>query len=336
MPDGARVYQYFIESNTTLKLTPNQIFELGQRDLARIRARLAALKTESGFSGELRDWARQVRMRAARYKTADEIIAAYWRLHAQVEPQLTRLFPRPPEARFEIRPVEAWRELGAANQYWRGGRGRPGVFYVNLRSLRYEPVPISVNLFLHETIPGHHLQLAIARENSALPNFRRVAGYAAYTEGWAMYAEMLGYDLGLYNDFSAELGFLASQLWSACNLVADVGINSRGWTREQTIQFLRDNLISAELGPADEASYVSIVERFMARPGYALSYRIGQLTITELRDRAKGVLGARFDLRAFHDELLKDGAMPLQILKEKMERWIHSHEHANRETPDRS
>lgn len=270
----------------------------------------------------MREWAARLRRETARYKSAEDAVAAYRAMHDEVYQQLGRYFGRLPKREYEIRPVESYREAGASSQYWRGSAGRPAIFYVNLRSLNKEPVTASLPLFLHEVFPGHHLQISIARENTALPNFRRVNNFPAFAEGWARYAELLGVEMGLYRDTYQHLVWLNSELWSAAGLVADVGIHAKGWTREQALRFLAENTLSPYLSADFESGNASQVERIIAQPGYALAYRIGQLKMSELHARAERVLGLRFDLRAFHDELLKDGAMPLGILDAKMDRWI--------------
>jgi uncharacterized protein (DUF885 family) len=252
------------------------------------------------------------------------VIAAYRSLHERVHPQLGRLFGRLPRGGYDIRPVEAHREDGTSSQYWRGGPGRPAVFYLNLRTLKVAPIGVSEPLFLHEVYPGHHLQVSLARENPGLPNFRRASGYHAFVEGWASYAETLGFDLGLYKDPLQHLFFLSGELWRATALVVDTGLHVDGWSREQAMKFLLDHTLARQLSADAELGVRSSVERMMAWPAYSTGYKIGQLKILELRARAEARLGARFNLRAFHDELIKDGGLPLGILEEKIDRWIQS------------
>jgi uncharacterized protein (DUF885 family) len=326
LAEGAKLYAHAIRMQTTLELTPSDLQAIGRREMAAAREQMEALRKASGFAGSLEEWARQLRTTHARYATADEVIAAYRAMHEQVYPQLGRLFGRLPRASYDIRPVEAHREEGTTSQYWRSGPGRPAVFYVNLRSLKQSGSDVSESLFLHETFPGHHLQIALAQENRALPLFRRGVGYSAYVEGWASYAETLGFELGLYRDPYQHLAFLNSQLGKAAALVADVGLHAEGWSREQTIQFWREHTLSAHLYPEVEVErgLRSGVERAMVWPAFGTVYKIGQMKMLELRARAEAKLGRRFSARAFHSEVLRDGALPLPVLEAKIDRWIAS------------
>ena len=322
LPGGDKLYSFHVRTMTTVALTPEEIFDLGMRDMAQLWARSEALRKASGFEGDLKAWAGKLRDGRTRYASADDVIAAYHALHERVYPRLGKLFGKLPAAQYEIRPVEAFREQSAPSQYWRASPGRPAVFYVNLRALRNEPVGASVALFLHETYPGHHLQMALAQENRTLPGFRRVGHWHAYVEGWAVYAEDLGFEMGLYDEPYQHLSKLAGDLMHSARMVVDVGLHVKGWSREQALDFLRKNTLAPYLWSDFESGLVSAVERQMSWPGYSLGYRIGQLKFRELRERAQAKLGRRFDLRAFHDELLKDGAMPFDVLESKMNRWI--------------
>ena len=326
LAEGAKLYAHALRAQTTLELTPAELQAIGRREMAAARERMEALRKAAGFSGSLEEYAQKLGTTRVRYQTADEVIAAYRAMHEQVYPQLGRLFSRLPRAGYEIRPVEAHREEGATSQYWRAGPGRPAVFYVNLRNLKHSGVDASDSLFLHETFPGHHLQIALAQETRALPLFRRGATYSAYTEGWASYAETLGFELGLYRDPYQHLAFLNSELGRAAALVADVGLHVEGWSREQAMVFWREHTLSVHLfGAADvERGTRSGVERAMVWPAFGTVYKIGQMKMLELRARAEAKLGRRFSLRAFHNEILRDGAMPLPILEAKIDRWIAS------------
>lgn len=322
LPGGDRMYASAVRGFTTTRLTPDEIVEIGQRELARARRDIEALHKASGHGGDINAWAAKLKSEAPHYRTAEEVVAAYRAMHERIEPQLPKLFGRLPQAGYEIRPVEPHREGSSTSQYWRGARGRPAVFYANLRALQLGPVTASESLFLHETLPGHHLQIRIAQENTNLPNFRRLPAYNAFVEGWARYAESLGPELGFYRDPYQHLAWMNGDLTMAVRLILDVGIHSRGWTREQAIAFAQENTLSAILYDDSGRGFESLVERIMAWPGQVLSYKIGELKIRELRGRAESRLGPKFDLRAFHDELLKDGAMPFDILEGKMDRWI--------------
>jgi uncharacterized protein (DUF885 family) len=322
LPGGDRMYAYAVRVHTTTRLTPQEIYDIGLREMARIRQDMEARHQASGHGGDFKAWAAQLKAQAPHYRTAEEVIAAYRAMHELVEPQLPKLFGRLPKAGYEIRRVEPHRENSAPSQYWRGAAGRPAVFYANLRALQVGPVTASASLFLHEALPGHHFQIRIQQENTSLPNFRRIPSYTAFIEGWARYAESLGSELGLYDDPYQRLAWMNADLSMAARLVMDVGIHAKGWTREQAMSFMRDNTLNAVLYDDAERGYESLAERFMAWPGQALAYKIGELKIRELRARAESRLGPKFDLRAFHDELLKDGAMPFDILDAKMDRWL--------------
>jgi uncharacterized protein (DUF885 family) len=324
MPGGERLYAYYIRQQLTTDLTPKQMEEIGRREMAKIRAQMEALRREAGFGGDLRAWAAKLSAERPRYRTADEIIAKYRELNDRVQPQLGRLFAQLPRAGYDIRPVEAHREDGAPSQYMRSAPGRPGVFYVNLRGLKNDPDGggVSELLFLHEALPGHHFQMALAFENTALPGFRRVGAHAVYVEGWASYAETLGFDLGLYRDPYQRLAFHNIDLGRAVRILTDVGLHVHGWTREQAIRFFLDNTLNAELYLDYQRGAESMIDRDTVWPSYGPGYKIGQLKMLELRARAEAKLGTRFDLRDFHGEILKDGSLPLPILEDKIDRWI--------------
>ena len=326
LAEGAKLYAHAIRAQTTLELAPAELQAIGRREMAAARERMEKLKKASGFEGSLTEWARELRKTRVRYDTAEDVIAAYRKLHEQVYPQLGRLFVRLPRAGYDIRPVEPHREDGATSQYWKSGPGRPAVFYANLRNLKVSGSGASESLFLHETLPGHHLQIALAQETRALPLFRRAGGYGAYVEGWASYAETLGYELGLYRDPYQHMDFLNAELGKAAALVLDVGLHAEGWSLEQALNFWRENTLSAHLYPeaAVERGLRSAMERAMVWPAFGTVYKIGQMKMLELRARAEAKLGPRFSLRAFHNQILRDGALPLPILEAKIDRWIES------------
>jgi uncharacterized protein (DUF885 family) len=250
-----------------------------------------------------------------RYRTIEELLNAYAQVRIAVDAAMPRLFGRFPRAGFEIRPIEAFRERSMPSSYEAPSPdgARPGVFYLNSADLR-SPDGASVyrSLLLHEAVPGHHFQIALQRENTELPGYRRFGWYTAFGEGWGLYAEALGTELGVYQNRWDRLAMLDGELFRALRLVVDVGLHDKGWTREHAIDYLGGPTLNNERE----------VERYMVWPGQALAYKIGQLKFLGLRRRAEAALGARFDVRAFHDELLRDGAMPLSVLEEKMDRWI--------------
>lgn len=231
---------------------------------------------------------------------------------------MPKLFGRLPSAPFEIRTVEEFRERSAPSQYWSAAPdgSRPGIFYVNASGIERTPRRLSEPLYLHEAVPGHHFQISLQQEREDLPRFQRFADYNAFIEGWALYAESLGAELGLYQDPSQSFSRLNSELFRAARLVVDVGLHQKNWSREQAIKFLVDTTMTSANGAAQE------IDRYIAVPAQALGYKIGQLKIAAIRARAEKVLGSKFDIRKFHDELLRDGALPLDILEAKMDAWI--------------
>jgi uncharacterized protein (DUF885 family) len=307
LPGGADWYAYQVRRATTTSMTPDEVYALGLSEVKRLDAEIAAVR-------KLID---DTRIEPPpQYRDIDELVRAYGALRESVEAGLPKLFGRFPRAGFEIRAIEAYREASYPSSYQSSSLdgSRPGVFYLNAAEVRGGGAArVSRSLFLHEAVPGHHLQLALQRENTALPGFRRFAGYVAFVEGWALYAEGLGHELGMYGSPHDRLGALFSERFRAHRLVVDVGLHAKGWSRERAIAYLGG-------GPGAERE----VDRYMAWPGQALGYKIGQLRILALRRKAEAAHGAAFDVRSFHDEILKDGAMPLSILEARMDRWIAS------------
>ena len=308
-----------VKNQTTSDLTAEEIFELGRQEIARIKIEMERLRDGDGFNGTLTDFARSLADRApSTYSSRAALIAGYEANQRTITPNLPKLFGRVPKAPFEIRTVEEYREQSAPSQYWSAAPdgSRPGIFYVNARGIENNPRRVSEPLFLHEAIPGHHFQISLQREQTDMPRFQRFADYTAFTEGWALYAESLGAELGLYTDASQHFSRLNSELFRAVRLVVDVGLHGKGWSRAQALEFIIENTGGSESGASLE------VDRYIALPAQALGYKIGQLKISAIRAKAEKTLGAQFDIRAFHDELLKDGALPLTILEAKMNRWI--------------
>ena len=306
LPGGHAMYAFAVRVGTTTSLAPEQISALGEQEVVRISGEIDRLRAEIAAAGEAPP---------ARYASVEDLLRAYADFRASVEATLPTLFRRFPKAGFEIRPIEAFRERSMPSSYVPASPdgARAGVFYLNAAALREgRGVAISRNLFLHEAVPGHHLQMTLQRENRGLPGFRRFGWYNAFGEGWALYAESLGAELGVYGNRHDRLSMLGAELFRAKRLVVDVGLHAKGWTREQAIAYLGGSREDSER----EA------ERYMAWPGQALGYKIGQLKILDVRRKAEAALGASFDLRDFHDALLEDGGMPLSVLETKMERWI--------------
>ena len=306
LPDGRAWYAHAVRSATTTTLSPDEIHEIGLGEVARLSAAIAALRAEITATKE---------PGRPRYRSLESLLSGYARLRADVDAALPRLFGRLPKAGFEVRPIEAFRERSMPSSYVAASPdgARAGVFYLNTGDLRGDgSASVSRNLFLHEAVPGHHLQIALQRENTALPVFRRFGSYNAFVEGWALYAEGLGVELGVYPNRWDRLGMLLAEHFRASRLVVDTGLHARGWSRERAMQYLG--------GPTPDNARE--VERYMAWPGQALGYKMGQLKILALRRKAEAALGPAFDVRVFHDELLRDGALPLDVLEAKMDRWL--------------
>jgi uncharacterized protein (DUF885 family) len=247
-----------------------------------------------------------------------QVIDNFNKIHETMKPQLAKLFDLVPKTAFVVKRTEAFREASASAEYVQGSLDgtRPGTFYVPIPNVREYNLYSDEDLFLHEAIPGHHYQVSLQQENAQLPAFRRTLWYSAYGEGWALYTESLGSELGLYKDPYQYFGMLSAEMHRAIRLVVDAGMHAKGWTREQAIQYSLDH--EAE----SEASIVSEIERYMSWPGQALSYKVGQLKIGALRAEAEQTLGPKFDIRAFHRIVLEDGCLPLTVLEGKVERWV--------------
>jgi uncharacterized protein (DUF885 family) len=320
LPGGKEAYAYLVRLQTTTALTPDEIHEIGLREVARIRGEMDKVKERVGFKGTLNEFLQFVATdpQFSPYKTQEEVLAGYRAIEARVMATVPKFFGHLPRTKFEIRATEAFRAATAAAEYIAGSADgtRPGVFFVPIpdplkfRTLRME------DLFLHEAIPGHHFQLSLALENTALPRFRRYDANNAYVEGWALYTESLGSELGMFTDPYQYLGMLFGDMHRAIRLVVDTGIHAKGWTREQAMAYGAEN----EGGTVERQR--AEIERYMAFPGQALGYKIGQLKIRELRTRGEQQLGAKFDLRAFHDEVLTEGALPLAVLEAHLQAWF--------------
>jgi uncharacterized protein (DUF885 family) len=322
LPGGPEAYRYAVKYATTTDKTPEEIYQTGLREVKRLRTEMERVKQQVGFQGDLPAFFAYMKNdpKFRPYKTPQEVLAGFEAIHQRMEPNLKKLFGRVPKTPFEVRQTEAYRAASASAQYFAGSPDgkRPGIFYVPiLDATQYNvtALPPMEDVFLHEAIPGHHYQISLQNENTSLPKFRRFGGYSAFSEGWALYCESLGKELGLYTDPYQYVGSLGGEMHRAIRLVVDVGMHARGMTREQAIQYMLENeVISEQLATAE-------IERYMARPGQALSYKTGQLKIRELRARYEKQLGKKFDLRAFHDELLAGGSMPLAILEKHMDAW---------------
>jgi uncharacterized protein (DUF885 family) len=319
VPGGADMYAYAVSYWTTTTRTPDEIYQTGQAEVARIKAEMERVRQKLGYQGTLAELLASLSTdsKFRPYKTPEDVLNGFRAIQGRVTPGLPRLFGRMPKTAFEIRQTEAFRAASASAQYNRASAdgARPGIFYVPILDATKFKTPGMESLFLHEAIPGHHFQVSLQQENTALPKFQRFAFYSAFSEGWALYTESLGKELGMYTDPYQYLGALSAEMHRAIRLVVDVGMHAKGLTREQAIQYMLDNEATTDQGATAE------IERYMAWPGQALAYKTGQLKIRELRTRYEKQLGPKFSLKSFHDELLLDGAMPLAVLEQRMDAW---------------
>jgi len=320
MPGGAAIYRYLVRTNTTTDMTPDAIHALGLSEVARIHAAMEKVKATVGFKGTLPAFFTFMRT-DARFAPAsrDAMRDAFLAIDKRVAATVGRDFALTPKSPLEVRPVPAFKEkTDAAGSYQQGtpDGSRPGVFYYNGYDLPSRFTWGFETLFLHEAVPGHHFQISLAQENTALPAFQRFGGNTAYVEGWALYAESLGPELGMFTDPYQLYGHLNDEILRAMRLVVDTGLHAKGWGRDQAIAYMLDN---SAMGRSDATAEV---ERYIAMPGQALAYKIGALTIQRLRRKAQGALGTRFDPRAFHAQVLGSGALPMAVLEAKIDRWI--------------
>lgn len=320
LPDGKAYYEYLVRQQTTTNKTPDEIYDLGLSEVKRIRSNMDSVKNAVGFKGDLPAFFEYLKTdkKFMPYKTPDEVLAAFHTIHETMKPNLEKMFNHVPKTKFEIKQTEAFRAASSSAEYNQGSAdgSRPGIFYVPiLDATTFNTTSGMESLFLHEAIPGHHYQISLQQEDTTLPKFRRFGGQNAYVEGWALYCESLGKELGLYTDPYQYMGALGDEMHRAIRLVVDVAIHAKGMTREEAIKYMMDN------EAVSEQSATAEIERYMAIPGQALSYKIGALKIRELRNKYEKELGAKFNIASFHDEVLKDGSMPLALLEKKMDEW---------------
>ena len=322
LPNGAATYNYLIKLHTTTNLTADEIHELGKREVERILVEMEEAKNQIGFKGDIKAFLEFIRNSPEQmpFQDPQEVIANFNQIKEKINDKFDQVFELTPKADFVVRRTEAFREASASAEYVPGTKDalRPGIFYVPIPNVSKYNKFADEALFLHEAIPGHHYQLSLQQENKALPKFLHPESLGVFVEGWALYAESLGKELGLYDDPIQYFGMLSMEMHRAIRLVVDTGMHSKGWTREQAIQYSLDH--EAE----SEASIISEIERYMATPGQALSYKMGQIKIRTLRTKAEQKLGAQFDVRAFHSQVLNSGSLPLVLLEEKIENWINS------------
>jgi uncharacterized protein (DUF885 family) len=317
---GREHYQYWVKRWTTTSLTPDEIFSVGEAEVARIRNAMEAVRLEMNFHGSLKEFFEFLRSdpQFKPFKKPEEVISFFAAIQSKLEPQLKKAFLNHPKTPFEIRRTEAFREKTASAEYMPGSAdgSRPGIFYTPIPdATEFNITGGMESLFLHEALPGHHYQISLQQENERLPRFARFLWYGAYGEGWALYCESIGKELGLYTDPKQRIGALGDEMHRAIRLVVDVGIHWKGWTREQAIEYMMAN------EPISEDGAVAEIERYMAYTAQALSYKVGQLKISELRQLCQKRLGDRFKLPEFHDQVLRNGCMPLDILEARLGRW---------------
>ena len=322
MKGGPKLYRYLIESTTGLALDPEEVHQLGLSEVARITKGMEQVKQEVGFKGTLPEFFNYLRTDPKfKSKSREALTQRYYDVGKKVDALVPRYFSTVPKTPLEIQPYPEFREKFEAGGSYNPGNpdgSRPGTFYFNAYDLPSRTSPGITTLYLHEGAPGHHFQISLARENEALPSFMRFGGNTAYAEGWGLYAETLGYEMGLFEDPYQRFGTLSDEMLRAMRLVVDTGIHAKGWTREQSIQYM---LSHSDMGKTDATAEV---ERYIAIPSQALAYKIGALTIQRLRKKAETELGPKFDIRDFHAQVLMTGALPMPILEQKIDRWIEA------------
>ena len=320
MKGGPELYRYMVKSTTTLDLTPEEIHQTGLNEVARITTEMEKVKQEVGFTGSLQQFFDHLRTDPKfKAKSREALTQGYYDVGKKVNAELPKYFSTIPKAALEIRPYEPFREKFEAGGSYSSGTPdgtRPGIFYFNAYDLPSRTTPGMTTLYLHEGAPGHHFQISLAQENTALPPFMRFGGNTAFVEGWALYSETLGYPMGFYQDPYQRFGTLSDEMLRAMRLVVDTGLHSKGWTREQAIKYMLDH---SDMGKTDATAEV---ERYIAIPSQALAYKVGALTIQRLRQKAEAELGPKFDIRDFHAQVLMTGALPLAILEQKIDRWV--------------
>jgi uncharacterized protein (DUF885 family) len=322
LPNGAAAYAFLVRWQTTTNLTPRQIHEIGLAEVKRIRAEMDKVIASTKFQGSFHDFTKFLRTDPRfYYDKPDDLVNGYRIIAKRIDPGLAHLFGKLPRLPYGVCPIPDFKAPSQTTAYYQPGSpqaGRPGCYFVNTYNLHARPKWEMEALSLHESVPGHHLQISLAQEMENTPEFRKHVSYSAFVEGWALYSEGLGEDVGLYTDPYSKFGQLSYEMWRAVRLVVDTGMHSMNWTREQAIQFFKDNT-----GKTDQDITVE-VDRYIVWPGQALAYKLGQLKIRELRAEAERRLGAKFNIRAFHDAVLEQGAVPLSILEPHIKHWIDS------------
>ncbi len=320
LPNGEAFYEYRTRFYTTTQMTPDEIHRVGLNEVKRIRDEMQLVIDELGFEGSFQDFLHFLRTDPQfYYETPEELFEGYLAISKRIDPEVVKVFGKLPRMPYGLRPIPDNIAPDTTTAYYSGPAAdgsRPGYYYVNLYKPEVRPRYEMEVLTIHEAVPGHHLQIALQMELEAMPNFRKYSGFTAFTEGWGLYSESLGYEMGFYRDPYSHFGALTYDMWRAVRLVVDTGMHYKGWTRQQAIDFFKDNAAKTEQDIVNE------IDRYISWPGQALAYKIGQLRMLELRRRSEQALGDDFDVRAFHDALLGGGALPLEILETRMNRWL--------------
>lgn len=320
LPNGNAYYEYLVRRFTTTNLTPDEVHNLGLKEVERNLSEMRAIMKEVGFDGTLQEFFTHLRTdEKFYYDTPEELFEAYLAISKRLDPELVHLFGRLPRMPYGLKRIPDATAPDTTTAYYTrpaADGSRAGFYYVNLYKPETRPKWEMEVLSVHEAVPGHHLQIALQQELVGLPNFRRYGGFTAFTEGWGLYSERLGYDLGMYQDPYSRFGQLTYDMWRAVRLVVDTGMHYKGWDRQKAIDYFLQNAPKTELDITNE------IDRYIGNPGQALAYKLGQLKLLELRDRAQEALGEEFDIRSFHDEVLSHGSVPLLVLEEIIDEWI--------------
>ena len=320
LPDGEAFYEYRTRLYTTTQMTPDEIHRLGLNEVKRIRDEMQLVIDELEFEGSFDDFLTFLRTDPQfYYDTPEELFEGYLAISKRIDPELVKVFGKLPRMPYGLRPIPDNIAPDTTTAYYNrpaADGSRPGYYYVNLYRPEVRPKYEMEVLSIHEAVPGHHLQISLQMELEEMPNFRKYSGFTAFTEGWGLYSESLGYEMGFYKDPYSKFGALTYDMWRAVRLVVDTGMHFKGWTRQQAIDFFKDNAAKTE------ADIINEIDRYISWPGQALAYKIGQLKMLELRRKAEQALGNDFDIKAFHDALLGGGALPMEILETRMNRWL--------------
>jgi len=320
LPDGKERYENSVKDYTTLSYTADEIYNIGKSEINRILLMMESVKDSLGFDGTLEEFNTYLKTdEKFYYKDKEDLMNGFREILARVDSTLPRMFGKLPEAGYDLKEMEEFRAASAPAAYYYSApedRSRPGYFYVNTYNLSSRPKYTMTSLAMHEAVPGHHLQISLAQEQKNLPKFRRDLGFTAFVEGWGLYSESLGYETGLYEDLYQLYGALTFEMWRACRLVVDTGIHDKKWTREEAVAFMKKYTANSDQDINSE------IDRYISWPGQALAYKIGELKIKELRKKSENTLGDKFDIKAFHDTILKNGAIPLPLLEKIVDDWI--------------